>query len=63
MRKNYILKVIIELVWFIICSTIILSPILKTNFPTLIKFVTFILVYWIGNTSINYIFYKKNGGN
>jgi hypothetical protein len=62
MGKNYILKVIIELVWFIICCTAILSPIMKTNFPSLIKFLVFILVVWIGNIIISYIYYKKNGG-
>ncbi|GKU24010.1 hypothetical protein CFOLD11_08360 [Clostridium folliculivorans] len=63
MRKNFILKVIIELVWFVICSTTILSTIFKTNFPTLIRFVIFMLICWIGNIIINYIFYKKNAGN
>lgn len=59
MRKNFILKVIIELVWFVICSTIILSTMLKSNIPILIRFVIFMLICWIGNIIINYIFYKK----
>ena len=62
MRKNFILKVIIELVWLIICSTVILSTMLKANLPPLIEFVTFMLVCWIGNTIIIYIYCKKNGG-